>query len=43
LPIFLTLNLKAAIAYGAASFWAGITLFASYKAYPQNRITAETE
>ena len=43
LPIFLTLNLKAAVAYGAASFWAGTTLFAFYKAYPQKRITAEIE
>jgi len=43
LPIFLTLNLKAAVAYGAASFWAAITFFAFYKAYPQKRITAEIE
>jgi hypothetical protein len=37
------LNLKAAVAYGAASFWAGTMLFAFYKAYPQKRITAEIE
>jgi hypothetical protein len=38
-----TLNLRAAVAYRAASFWAGTTLFAFYKAYPQKRITAEIE
>jgi hypothetical protein len=37
------LNLKAAVSYGAASFWTGTTLFAFYKAYPQKRITAEIE